>query len=300
MARKITDTELIEELKELFNLNKKLIDEQRNLMGQLNSLNAKLLESEQLKTNFLSNIRNEINNPLTSIIEISKNIYFSDLDLKQIKKYSELIYQEIQQLDFQLKNIFASAEIEAGESTPKSSSVNIPSLINHVLDYFKHQIEKKQLKIIVKGKTIKDEFFNTDSEKLNLILSNIVSNAILYSYEKGNITINYHLNSSGDLLIKVTDCGIGINKENKEKIFQRFNQLDKGTTKLFVGQGLGLSITRELLDLIDGTIKLVSKPNEGSTFCIKLKKTGNKADNNMAISSHGNDFIFSNDTEELF
>lgn len=300
MSHKITDNELIDELKERFNSNQKLIEEQNTLMNQLKSLNTKLLESEQLKTNFLSNIRNEINNPLTSIIEISKNIYFSDLDLKQIKKHSELIYQEIQQLDFQLKNIFASAEIEAGESIPKSSAVNIPSLINYVLDYFKHQIKKKKLKVTVNDKFLKNQLFHTDSEKLNLILSNIISNAIMYSFEKGNIKINYHTNSDDDLIIEVTDNGIGISEENRDKIFERFNQLDKGSTKLFAGQGLGLTITKELLDLIDGTITIDSKPTMGSTFCIKLKKISNDDNNSIATSSHGNDFIFSNDTEELF
>ena len=106
MKNELTDTELLQELKNRFDKNSLLLEEEKNLTAQLNAVNEKLILSEDLKTNFLSNIRNEINNPIASILELSKNIMEGNMDVDAMKKFGALIHAEAFDLDFQFKNIF--------------------------------------------------------------------------------------------------------------------------------------------------------------------------------------------------
>lgn len=211
-----------------------------------------------------------------------------------------MIHDEINCLDFQLKNIFASAEIEAGESALKVSSVELTTLINNVIDAFQNQTEKKKINLSVLSNIKHNVLFTTDPEKLYLILSNILSNAIIFNKENGDISINYHIENNHLLVIKIRDSGIGISDENKERIFDRFNQLDKGMTKLFSGHGLGLSVTKELLELISGSMEIYSKLNEGSSFIIKINQLENDDTNNYTSSFNGNDFFFENKNDGIF
>src|SRR3954470_14399093 len=117
MTHTISDHDLIQELKLRFETKEKLFTEQLTLLTELKHVNEKLVLSEGLKSNFLSNIRNEINNPVASILGLAKNIAEGDLSQEATKKFATLIYSEIFSLDFQLRNILASAELEAGEAT---------------------------------------------------------------------------------------------------------------------------------------------------------------------------------------
>ena len=143
MKNRLTDKEILSELKRRFDENDTMLKEERKLIAELNVVNNKLLASEHLKSNFLSNIRNEINNPIASILELAKNIYEGQIDLDSMKKFGALIYSEAFDLDFQLRNVFLSAEIEAGESPLSVISVDVVSLIKTVIDSFHNKIAKK-------------------------------------------------------------------------------------------------------------------------------------------------------------
>jgi signal transduction histidine kinase len=299
MIDKISDFELLAELKSRFMKNRLLHEEQGNLLLQLHLVNEKLITSELLKSNFLSNIRNEINNPIASILELSKNISRGDITQESIRKFGTLIYSEAFNLDFQLRNIFFSAEIEAGESTISVISVNIFSLINSVITSFSHQLNKKEITLKANLNFSENQFFYTDAEKLHLILSNLLSNAIQYSNEKGVIEIDGKIINK-QLVISITDKGIGINEAEKGRIFDRFKQLEEGSTKSYGGHGLGLSITKALLEILQGSISLESKKDEGSTFEIKIIESEIKNENDQIVSIDGNDFLFNNDNEMIF
>jgi len=299
MTQIISDNELISELKERFEKNEKLFREQLELMTQLKSVNQKLVVSEELKSNFLSNIRNEINNPVASILELSKNILEGNMSAEVIKKFAALIYSETFSLDFQLRNIFASAEIEAGEASVSTVSVNVSSLLENALFSFKHQIEKKSINLYVTSSIQNDQTFYSDPEKLHLIISNLLANAIQYSEVGGSVEVKFEI-ENGELFFSILDYGRGISDSEREIIFDRFRQIEEGSTKTYGGHGLGLCITKALLDLIDGEIMLESEKNKGSIFSICVKEAESSQSEQDIFSSDGNDFLFTDNVNVTF
>jgi signal transduction histidine kinase len=293
-VKKISDSVLMDELKKRFNDNKKALHDLRVLTKKLEQLNRKLQESEATKSDFLSNIRNEINNPLTSIMGLSEQMFSGDVEAGTFSSMSQLIYNEAFGLDFQLKNIFMAAELEAGEAAVSVSNVDVVTFVNNLVDSFRNQALEKKLKVelsCVCPKGSKDEFyFQTDPEKLLLMLSNLLANAIEFSLKGKKVRIKTW-KKSGRLNVSVKDDGIGIATEEQKKIFDRFRQLDSGSRKSHRGHGLGLSIVKALLELLGGSIKLSSVAGKGCEFTISIPESdaGAKVD---VFSEDGNEYIF--------
>jgi len=292
----ITDELLIEELKLRFEEKKESLEKLKKLTAELKEVNTKLAESEALKSHFISNITNEIVNPFTSIVVLSKNILsVKEGDWDKVKRMASLIHSEAFNLDFQLKNIFTAAEIEAGELFMEVSNVKVDLLIEALLESFIPETAKKQLTFeFKKEEPSNDDFiFKIDSEKLKRILSNLVDNAIKFS--KNNKIIVKRWVEGNRLFISVQDFGIGISENNQKIIFDRFKRLDSGINSLNRGHGLGLSINKALLDFLDGEIDIVSKKNEGTTFTISIPEADEDPE---AFSADGNELIFGDD--EIF
>ncbi len=298
MENRLTDEDLVTELQKRLQENKDLLNQERKLTTELNDVNEKLLESEHLKSNFLSNIRNEINNPIASILELAKNISEGSLSKDEVKDLAGLIYLEAFDLDFQLRNIFFSAEIEAGESPLSIVSINIYSLIESILTSFKKRMDRKGIHLIWDNSIIKYRIFKTDSEKLHLIICNLIANAIQFSNQGGTIEVCSQFEGD-ELVICVKDTGIGISKENQQKIYDRFHQIEEGSTKTYGGHGLGLSITKALLEIIEGRIELESDLGKGSCFKAFIKELDLIEGDTAIFSTDGNDFIFDQDDDEM-
>jgi signal transduction histidine kinase len=291
-----TPEELINEINRLTENNKIASDDIVKLEHALVEVNRKLEESEALKSHFISNICNELVNPFTSILALTENIL--DVDKENWKKVFTmvaLIHSEVFHLDFQLKNIFAAAKLEAGELSPETSTVDINSLINNVIESFKYDARHKNLKIEYYSENKNADtkiFFNTDSEKLNLVFSNLLSNAVKFSNTNGSITIN-SVRAFDKLIVEVKDYGIGISKENESVIFDRFKRIDSGINSINRGHGLGLSVNKAVLDILDGTISFTSKLNEGATFIVTIPES--KAES-TGISTDANELFFKEET----
>jgi signal transduction histidine kinase len=296
---KFTDDELIEELRNRFLMNKESLEQLQDLNRQLRIVNKKLEESEALKSHFISNITNEIINPFTSILGLAKHILsVKKEDWKTVISMVALIHSEAFNLDFQLRNIFVAAKIEAGEIYPEILNVDIKTLIDNVLESFKFEAKKKNLELQFTfdiQPTVGNTFyFKTDPEKLKLILSNLLSNAIKFSFDKQKIEIKVWM--TADVInINVEDHGTGISEENQKKIFDRFKRLDSAINSLNRGHGLGLSINKAILDLLKGTIDIKSSMGKGSVFTVSIPEA--KSDI-AGFSTDGNEFLF--DEEEIF
>jgi len=269
---KLSDEELLEELDRRFKENKRVITELRDMTGELQKVNKKLEESEALKSHFISNITNEIVNPFTSILGLSKNITSIEKS-DQIRQMAELIYSEAFSLDFQLKNIFAAAEIEAGELTLQLAKVDINQLVESVIEWYMQEAARKKLTIEFAERVAQEEdgqlYFKADHQKLNLVLSNLLSNAIKFSHVNGHIIIKTNVTDKV-LSIKVQDFGVGISQENQDIIFDRFTRLDTGINSLNRGHGLGLSINKAIIDLYKGTIEIRSEIDKGAIFVVTI------------------------------
>jgi len=292
----ITDELLIEELKLRFEEKKESLEKLEKITAELKEVNSKLAESESLKSHFISNITNEIVNPFTSIVVLSKNILsVKEGDWDKVKRMASLIHSEAFNLDFQLKNIFAAAEIEAGELFMEVSNVKVDILIEGLLESFIPETTKKHLNFeFIKEEPEGDDFiFKIDSEKLKLILSNLVDNAIKFS--KNNKIIVKRWTEDNQLFISVQDFGIGISENNQKIIFDRFKRIDSGINSVNRGHGLGLSINKALLDFLNGDIQIDSKKNRGTTFTVSIPEPDEDPE---AFSADGNELIFGDD--EIF
>jgi len=297
---KMSDEVLLEELKKRFEENKKALHDIRIVTKKLEDLNKKLADSESVKSNFLSNVRNEINNPLTSILGISRQIMTEDISAKAAKEMAELIHKEAFYLHYQLNNIFHAAEIEAGESVISASLVDVPNLIENLIDSFAQLALDKGLSLTVdysgndKGK--EDLLFRTDPQKLELVLSNLVGNSIEFSNEGKTVLIKAW-RKDDHLHISVEDDGSGISTESREKIYERFTQLDSGTTKKHRGHGLGLCVVKAVLQMMDSKIVFSCPENQACVFEVQIKESGQEVTSDM-YSEEGNEFMF--DSEEKF
>lgn len=272
-----SNDDLLEELKKRFATEKHFLQQQKDLMEQLHQMSEKLSESEALKCHFLSNIRNEIIDPFTSILGLSKSIsLMKEGGIAKIQHMASLIYEQAFALDFQLKNIFAAAAIETGSYVPETYAVDLRTLRQEIVDYFRHQYEQKEIHVEWK---INGEIgnstpapFNTDAEKLYLIMANLFSNAIKFSPFGKKISIDIHL-SERQFYFSIQDQGPGIQKMEKEQVFNRFNNLKVRETNRHSGNGLGMSIVKSLVELMGGTIQLTSKRNQGAMFTVLLPES---------------------------
>lgn len=299
MKKELTDQQLLAELQRRFDKNREMLEEERKLIQQLHEVNERLIESEKVKSNFLSNIRNEINNPLASILELSKNLMKGNLDGETIQQCATMINSDAFELDFQLRNIFLSAEIEAGQAPLFVNSIDINKLLTSVTDAFSNKMQRKGIRLICTGSIPENTFFKSDSEKLHLVLTNVVSNAVQFNREGGEVELISKL-EAGKLIVSVRDTGIGIEEAQFEDIYNRFYQVDSGSTKMYMGHGLGLTVTKALLELMDGTIHVHSKLGEGSVFTVVINELELSSDTEDIFSSDGNEFLFDQEDDMLF
>jgi len=296
----LSDKQLLRELRLRLEERKTFEEKYNGLFSEYQLLGKRLKESEALKSHFISNITNEIVNPFSSIIGLSKSILSVEKqDWKKIVTMVAMIHSEAFNLDFQLKNIFTAAKIEAGEVQPNISKVNVKSLVQTVIDSFLVVARKMGIEIEFDYRIEfgfgKNFYYKTDSEKLKQILTNIINNAVKYSYKESKVIVSMWVED--DVLnISVQDFGTGISEKNQNLIFERFKRLDTGINTINQGHGLGHSITKSLLDLLNGTISIKSKKGEGTTFTISLPESSAVV-NDLTDDDGG---FFVDDGDELF
>ena len=293
----ITDAELIQELSNRFAQSRKAFSDLTVVNRKLLEMNKRLEASESLKSNFLSNSRNEINNPLNAIMGLSRQLAIIGGENDEIAALAATICAEAATLDFQLRNIFMAAELEAGEVNPRGDRIHLSAALKEVVDSFRHASANKNVQLLqtsdADGET---GVVATDSAFLQIITSNLLANAIEYSHPGGVVDVSSAINGDGSLQLKVRDHGIGIAPEDQQRIFDRFVQLESGTTRSHPGHGLGLSITRALVDLMQGSISLKSAPGNGALFTVVLPPC-NLSDDDNTFAESGNLFIFDDMSE---
>ncbi|GBD97816.1 MAG TPA: HAMP domain-containing histidine kinase [Nitrospirae bacterium] len=289
---RLTDSELIQELNKRFKENEEALNALRVMTKKLEKLNRKLQEAESLKSNFLSNIRNEINNPLTSIICMSKELAGETLDSETVSSIAGMIHSEAFNLDSQLRNIFAAAEFEAGEAALSISKVDMDMLINSTIELLDHKADKKRIKVnyMSLDESGDETYFNTDSEKVQIVIFNLLGNAIEYSHEEGQVELKAWRHE-GHMNISVKDHGMGMDVPDQEIIFDRFRQLDTGVAKSHSGHGLGLSIIKAAIELLYGTVSIECVKDKGCVFTISIPEAESEMEA-YTISNDGNEFIF--------
>jgi signal transduction histidine kinase len=269
--QELSDELLLDELKKRLNAKNQSLQLQQTMLMELEGLNDRLRDADRMKSGFLSNIRNEINNPLTSIIGLAAQLMTGKgMDEEKIHRISFLISKEAFSLDFQMRNIFSAAEIEAGEVNVRPSMVDVEELVRGQINYFNLKIEQRKIKITVLHKPLSGEkIFKTDPFILHSIIMNLLANAIEFSPEQGNVILQTEINDK-QLTLQVQDFGEGISESEYKHIFDRFKQLEGGTTKKHQGHGLGLSIVKEFVDDLRGTLDIQSEKGKTTIITVGL------------------------------
>ena len=265
----------------------------KRLLKQIAVLNKKLVESETFKSHFLSNVTNEIVNPFASVMGLSRQIMeLKKGDLQKAPELAGLIFSEAATLDFQLYNIFMAARLEAGEEKPELSEINLRELVEEMVNKIKHEADKKGIIFLLDVAPAAVSIVS-DRKKLGLILLNLLSNAVKFSGSGKNITVRVQL-KTGNLTIEIEDEGMGMTKEEVERIFDRFQRSDPVIQSITPGSGLGLAVVEGLLFILNGKADIDSLPGKGTTVRITLPE-GNPENIDL------NDELFiDNHTEESF
>ena len=231
--------------------------------------NEKILEADKVKNEFLANISHELRTPLNSILgfaDILSTEIYGNLNSKQ-KEYIEDIKVSGTHLLGMINEILDMSKIEANAMKIVKSTFWISRALDEVCNVLAPLAQKKN--ITLDKSMIADFEVFADYQKIQQILYNLVSNAIKYSPENNQVDIAV-MKGENNLRIAVHDNGIGIDPKYHGKIFAKFVQLDSAYTKKESSTGLGLTITKELVELHGGKISLISEVNNGSTFIVEI------------------------------
>ncbi|MBK1879346.1 hybrid sensor histidine kinase/response regulator [Pelagicoccus mobilis] len=227
-------------------------------------------ESDRLKSSFLENVSHEIRTPLNAIVNFSAFMTEPDFDPEEKENFKRHIENSSESLTRIVDDILEFSRIEAGEVTLQQTAFDIQELIADIYDTYRIRIQesKKAIQLIPLTKEISNPWILSDKIRVHQILTNLLDNAVKYTHE-GTIELSCRVVGS-DLQINVTDTGIGIQLEDQDSIFDRFKKIENPQGNLYRGVGLGLAITKKLVELLDGQISVTSVFAKGSTFTVNL------------------------------
>ncbi|WP_163411568.1 PAS domain S-box protein [Flavobacterium ajazii] len=244
------------------------------------------------KSEFLANMSHEIRTPLNGIIGFTNLLMKTDLAPIQ-EKYMTTINQSAHSLLEIINDILDFSKIEAGKLELFIDLYDIKKLLEQTFDLIRYEANLKNLNLELHIATNVPQYIRTDIVRLKQILINLLSNAVKFT-PKGLIRLDVTIIESHEALytlrFAVTDTGIGILEENQSKIFKAFSQEDGSTTRKFGGTGLGLTISNQLLALMNSHLQLESNIGEGSTFYFDLKLLTSHENPNEKNIIQDNDF----------
>ena len=231
--------------------------------------------ANKAKTDFLSNMSHDIRTPMNAIIGIISLIRHNAGDKEKVIEYADKIAISSQHLLGIINDVLDMSKIEAGKTVFKYSDFSILDFMEELNTIFHSQANEKNQSFIITKENLKHEWVNGDKVHLMQIFSNLLSNAIKYTQEGGIIQFiaeERETNSStyGKYHFIVSDNGMGMSADFKETIFDAFTRAESSVTNKIQGTGLGMAITKNLVESMGGTIEVESEPNRGSRFEVIL------------------------------
>jgi len=241
------------------------ITEKKKMIDDLVQARNKAEESDRLKSSFLANMSHEIRTPLNSIIGFSELLLDKEFGVDQHEEFARTINASGNGLLTIISDIMDLSKIEAGQVQINKTSFSVHKLIKQIQKEYLYKALEKGIELRLDPENLKDDFFiESDEQRLRQILINFVGNAIKFT-EKGFIHIGFSTNEN-NVHFFVKDTGIGISEEYHQKIFERFRQVEVSHTRKYGGNGLGLAISKNLVEMLGGEIGLESNVGKGSTF----------------------------------
>ncbi|MCM1123189.1 MAG: response regulator [Eubacterium sp.] len=271
-------------LQEQANLHK-----QEELNQQLEEANAMLTRSKEsaeqafqiaeeanrAKSSFLSNMSHDIRTPMNAIVGFAALLTRDAENPDKVREYTKKITSSSQHLLGLINDILDISKIEAGKTTLNVSNESMVDLIENIDSIIRPQMKAKGHNFEVYSMDLKHEYVVMDKLRLNQILLNLLSNAVKYTPDGGCIKLivqelPQHAKQLASYRFVVEDNGYGMSEEYQQKLFQAFTREEDSVTNKIQGTGLGMAITKNLIDLMGGTIAVKSKKGEGTTFTVEL------------------------------
>ncbi|WP_373084326.1 sensor histidine kinase [Sneathiella sp.] len=252
-------------------------------------MNMRLLEDERVKSDilaekaqaanhskseFLAIMSHELRTPLNAIIgfsEILEKEMFGPLGKEQYKEYSKDINVSGQHLLSIINDILDLSKAEAGKLTLQEGAVSLADVVNSTLRIIRDHAAERGVRLSFDVPTENYEL-KGDPRLLAQVFLNLFSNAVKFTHKGGSVRIGFEEQLNGNLQVKITDTGIGIDPENIEKVFAPFVQIESSMSRSYEGTGLGLPLSKNIMELHEGSIKLDSRLGEGTSVIVEFPK----------------------------
>ncbi len=249
---------------------KRDVTQEKRIEEELLEEKKKVEEANRLKTAILTNMSHELRTPLNGILGFSTLISDSG-DLEEIREMTQYIQESGQRLLRTLNLVIEVSAMEAGNFEADFQEIDLNGVIRKLVKSYKEEAVKKNLKIIFDD-PLSSFFLVTDLKFIYGAIENLLDNAIKFTNE-GWVSISTGKETKEDkdyVVVSIADTGIGISEMNQKVIFEDFQQESMGYSREYEGTGLGLSLTKKYVELLDGFIELESKVGDGSNFSIFL------------------------------
>ncbi|MBV5313546.1 MAG: PAS domain S-box protein [Prolixibacteraceae bacterium] len=241
------------------------ITDKKRMIDDLVTAKEKAQESDRLKSAFLANMSHEIRTPLNSIIGFSELLLDPDFDQEQHDEFARMINNSGSGLLSIISDIMDLSKIEAGQVDLKMNYFSVNRLLSDIAKEYSYNAIEKGIELRMAPSNSEEEIsIYSDSAKVKQVLINFVSNAIKFT-ENGSVEVGFRVQNES-VLFQVQDTGIGISGEFHSQIFERFRQVEETMTRKYGGNGLGLAISKSLVEMIGGKIGMKSEKGKGSIF----------------------------------
>lgn len=231
-----------------------------------------MIALEKFRKEYIGNVAHELRTPIFTIQGyVSTLLEGSIEDSNLIKKYLERAEAGIDRMIAIVKDLDAISQLEQGEFPLHLANFEISALIKEVIEHF--ELKARERKVIMVSLNNDPYIVNADREKIRQVLVNLIENAIKYSKDIGGEVRIKTFDMEDQLLIEISDHGIGIDEKDVNRLFERFYRTDKARSRHFGGTGLGLSIVKHIIEAHNQTINIRSKLGQGTVFGFTLKKS---------------------------
>ena len=286
---KASDSDLLNEISNRFMQKESTLVEMQEMTQRQLKLNKRLRNAESMKEKFISLIKNEFNNPMMTLLNLSTRVT-STTKPERLPQIGKMMRLELLRMNFQLKNIFAMTELEAGQMQTSYSKIDMSELLEDIKEALDYVIDDK--KSIINLDVLGIELVS-DVQKIFLMLVNLISNAIEFAPENSSVNIKLY-EENKKIIISVEDFGEGVGSTD-HSIFDSFSTYNSGKFRNITGLGIGLAVARSIATTLDGLIEFESK--EGHTiFKIILPIVSSEA---MDSSIGSNEFMFDDFDDEM-